>query len=46
MEKNLGKTRKDMAKVFEGMFQNNLFTYVMLEFQIMKDWLGLSQNYL
>jgi hypothetical protein len=40
LEKDMAKTRKDIAKLFEGMaIQNNMLMYLMLEHQIMRDWL-------
>jgi hypothetical protein len=40
-EKDVSKTRKDMAKIFETI-HNNMLSYIMLEFQILKTWLVIE----
>jgi hypothetical protein len=36
----MSKTRKYIAQIFEGMaIQNNMLMYLMIEHQIMRDWL-------
>jgi hypothetical protein len=40
IKKYMSKTRKYIAQIFEGMaIQNNMLMYLMIEHQIMRDWL-------
>ncbi|MCI29663.1 hypothetical protein A2U01_0050872, partial [Trifolium medium] len=40
IEKDVGKLRKDMLKLFEGLSnQTDLLLYLMFESQIMRDWI-------